>query len=147
MQKNMIESFQRDIIHKIFINDVNQIILTGTLKDIVHDIFIEFTIDQELLEIENVIVKFKQSPTVHCYEIEERVKLFIGLKIKTGLTRSILKILGTKEGCGNLLTLVMGLLPLAINAKAGAGLGKNYEVMDAIKQKLTGTCVGYPELK
>ena len=142
----MIQKFQRDITQKISLNEDNCIVLTAVLKDIVHDIFVEFTVEPEHLEIINVMVEFNQSPTIYCCKIEEKMKGFIGVKIEPGLTKAILKILGGKEGCGNLLTLVMGLLPLAVNAKAAAGLETNDEIMEAIKGKLTGTCVGYPEI-
>jgi len=141
----MIKNFQRDITQKITFNDDNCIVLTGTLKDIVHDIFVEFTIEQNHLEIVGVRIIFNMAPTEHCCKIEERMKRFLGVKIRTGLTKKIIRNLGGKEGCNNLLMLVMGLLPLTINAQAASGLDTQEEIMEAIRKELTGTCVGYPE--
>ncbi len=74
------------------------------------------------------------------------MKGFIGVKIGTGLElpRAIIKVFNGAEGCGNLRALVMGLLPLAINAKAGAGFDTQVGSMNAIQERLTGTCAGYP---
>jgi hypothetical protein len=35
------------------------------------------------------------------------------------------------------------LLPLALNLQAGAGIENEQEVVDAIHEKLLGTCAGY----
>lgn len=140
----MNKEFQRNIIQKISIDNDNDIVLTGVLKDHYHDIFVKFIIEQENLEISNATVMFKQSPTIHCCKIEKNMNNFVGVKIEPGLTKNVIKILGGKEGCGNLLTLILGLLPLAINALAAKGLETDKEIMEAIKEKLAGTCVGYP---
>lgn len=141
----LMQNFQRHISHTISFDKNGNIVLRGTLKDVFHDIVVEFLIEKDELEIIDVTTRFHKSPTEHCCHIEERMMLFIGEKITPGLTRTIIKILGGAKGCGNLYAILVGLLPLAVNAKAAAGLGDPEEVMKAIQARLTGTCAGYPE--
>ena len=41
------------------------------------------------------------------------------------------------------LNLLQGLLPLALNYRAGAGVNDEREMLDAIHEQLLGTCAGY----
>jgi hypothetical protein len=62
------------------------------------------------------------------------------------MTRRLFELFGGSEGCGNIRTMLMGLLPLALNAKAAAGIRDHNEMLEKMRRELTGSCIGYPKL-
>lgn len=141
---NSMEDFKRDIVHRVLVQEDGSIALVGTLKDRFHDIEVEIVADGESLTIIDSRVTFRKAPSQYCVRVEERFALLKGVVIGKGLTRSLNAALGGRDGCGNLRNMLMGLLPLAINVKASAGISDDQELLDTIHHNLQGTCIGYP---
>jgi hypothetical protein len=149
-QLNSMEDFQRDITYRVFKREDGAIALTATLKDRFHDILVEIVVDGATLTIGSALADFRKSPTSDCRNVSARLELLNGFSIGKGLSRNLTEVLGGSEGCGNLRTLLIGLLPLALNVRASAGYGDEREMLDAIHEKLVGSCAGYaqpPDLK
>ena len=143
-KQNSMENFSRDINYSISIGEDGVIVLTGTMKDRFHDIEIEVVVDADSLKVINNRVQFRKSPSPYCDRAEKQLQSLNGVVIGRGLTRQITLATGGGEGCSNLRTLLTGLLPLALNVKAAAGFEEDGVMLEAIRQKLTGSCVGYP---
>jgi Protein of unknown function (DUF2889) len=143
-KKNSMENFNRDINYSISIGEDGGIVLTGKMKDRFHDIEIEVGVDADSLKVINNRVQFRKSPSPCCDRAEKQLQKLNGVVIGRGLTRQITLATGGTEGCSNLRTLLTGLLPLALNVKAAAGFEEDEAMLEAIRQKLTGSCVGYP---
>lgn len=141
---NSMENFTRDIQYRVLLQEDGSILLIGTMRDCFHDIEMEIIVDAESLMIADSRVIFRKAPSQYCDQVENRLDLLKGVVIGKGLSRNINAALGGKEGCGNLRTMLIGLLPLAINVKASAGISDEKEMLDMIHHHLQGTCVGYP---
>jgi len=142
-QDNAFEDFKRDISYRIF-RCPEGIGLTATMKDVFHDIFIEIIADADNLRILSARVNFLKQPTDYCQQIDKAMSLLVGTVIGKGLNKRLIEIFGGGEGCGNIRTMLMGLLPLALNAKAASGIKDQNEMLTKISKELTGTCIGYP---
>lgn len=142
---NCMENFKRDIGHQVLVQEDESILLTGTLKDRYHDIRVDCVVDPLSLEILSSSCLVKAAPSRYCRRIESRLELLQGVVIGKGLSRSLNRVLGGANGCGNLRTLLMGLLPLALNVIASKGVSDEQEVLDVIHHQLQGTCIGYPK--
>lgn len=140
---NVFDDFKRDISYRIS-RRAEGIVLTATLQDVFHDIFIEIIVDPESLRILSARVNFFEQPTDHCQQIDTTMSLLVGTVIGKGLNKRLIEIFGGREGCGNIRTMLMGLLPLALNAKAASGIKDQNEMLEKISKELTGTCIGYP---
>jgi Protein of unknown function (DUF2889) len=140
---NTMEDFQRDISYRLLKREDGQLALTATLRDCFHDIVMELLVDGETLAITQAVVDFRRAPSSDCRNVSERLNGLVGLVIGKGLNRKLMEILGGGEGCGNLRNLLLGLLPLALNVKASAGIMDEREMLDTIHEKLAGTCAGY----
>jgi hypothetical protein len=140
---NAFEDFKRDISYRIF-RCPEGIALTATMKDLFHDIFLEIIVDAGNLRILLARVNFLKQPTDNCQQIDKAMSLLVGTVIGKGLNKRLIEIFGGGEGCGNIRTMLMGLLPLALNAKAASGIKDQNEMLEKISEKLKGTCIGYP---
>ena len=89
--------------------------------------------------------EFHKAPTKDCRNVAARLEQLIGFTIGKGLNRKLVEVLGGGEGCGNVRTMLLGLLPLALNVRASAGFRREQEMLDAIHEQLRGTCAGYAE--
>ncbi|MDD2542234.1 MAG: DUF2889 domain-containing protein [Desulfuromonadaceae bacterium] len=143
MSLNAMEDFKRDISYHVQRGDDGQIILTAHLKDRFHDVRIEVLVDYESLKIHAARVNFVRYPSEDCPTVAWRMERLVGVTIGRGLNRTLQEIFGGEEGCGNLRVMLLGLLPLAMNVKASAGFGDEQEMLDAIRERLTGSCAGY----
>ena len=142
-QDSAFEDFTRDISYRIF-RSLEGIALTATLKDVFHDIFIEIIVDADNLRILSARVNFLKQPTDYCQQIDKAMSALVGTVIGKGLNKRLIEIFGGSEGCGNIRTMLMGLLPLALNAKAASGIKDQNEMLTKISKELKGTCIGYP---
>lgn len=142
---NSMENFRRDIAYQVLVQEDESILLTGTLKDRFHDISVNVVVDPLSLEILRSSCLIEAAPSPHCSRIEERFKSLQGIVVGKGLSRALNMALGGSEGCGNLRTLLMGLLPLALNVTASRGVSDEQDVLDVIHRQLQGTCIGYPK--
>lgn len=142
-QLNPMEDFQRDISYRLLKSDNGTAKLTATLKDRFHDIVAEVVVEVATLKILSAKADFHKSPTPECRNVSLRMQGLVGFTIGRGLQRKLSDLLGGDEGCGNMRNLLMGLLPLAMNLVAAAGITEEAEMMDAIHEKLVGTCAGY----
>jgi hypothetical protein len=142
-QLNSMEDFQRDISYRLLKGEDGTATLTAKMQDRFHDLTIEIVIDAATLEILSASADFTKSPTPDCGRIDARLSGLIGFRIGKGLYRKLMEVLAGAAGCGNVRTLLIGLLPLALNLKAAAGIADEREMLDKIHEKLVGTCVGY----
>ena len=140
---NVFDDFQRDISFRLFRRDGN-IALTATMKDVFHDIFIEILVDPESMLIVAARLNFYRHPEESCPCVEKNIAQIVGTHIGKGMTRRLLEIFGGSEGCGNIRTMLLGLLPLALNSRAAQGIDDQDEMLAKIRSELTGTCAGYP---
>jgi len=140
---NAFEDFKRDISYRIF-RSPEGFALTATLKDIFHDIFLEIIVDTGNLRILSARVNFIKQPADYCHQIDKAMSQLVGTTIGKGINKKLAEIFGGGEGCGNIRTMLMGLLPLALNAKAANGIKDKHEMLNKISKELKGTCVGYP---
>ena len=145
MQLNSMEDFQRDISYRLLKREDGALALTATLKDRFHDIELRVLVDGESLAITSADVDFRRAPTGDCRNVSQRVAGLAGVVIGKGLNRRLMEALGGGDGCGNLRNLLLGLLPLALNVRAAAGIADEREMLEAIHEKLRGTCAGYAE--
>lgn len=141
--ENAFDDFIRNISYRVF-RCQEGIALNATLKDVFHDIFIEIIVDAENLRILSARVNFLKQPTDYCQQIDKAVSMLVGTVIGKGLNKRLIEIFGGSKGCGNIRTMLMGLLPLSLNAKAARGIKNQNEMLEKISSELTGTCIGYP---
>ena len=140
---NAMEDFKRDISYHVQRSDDNQIVLTARLKDRFHDIRMEVLVDFESLKVNAARVNFVRHPSEDCPTVARRMEQLVGFTIGKGLNRKLQETFGGGEGCGNLRVMLLGLLPLAMNIKAAAGFSDEQEMLDSIRERLTGSCAGY----
>ena len=145
MQLNTMEDFQRDISYRVLKREDGTIALTATLQDRFHDILAEVIVEGETLAIISARADFRNSPTSDCQNVSANLERLVGFSIGKGLNRKLAEVLGGSEGCGNMRNLLLGLLPLALNVRASAGFKDEREMLDAIHERLRGTCAGYAD--
>ncbi|WP_321530468.1 DUF2889 domain-containing protein [uncultured Desulfuromonas sp.] len=119
-------------------------ILKAHLEDRLHDIETVLTTTPDTLEILSATVQFRRSPSPLCSQTEKRFARLVGLTIGKGLSYNLKERLGGGEGCGNLRTMMLGLLPLAINARVSQDCESDEQAMEMMQQQLQGTCAGFP---
>jgi hypothetical protein len=137
------EDFQRDISYRARKRVDGQVSLSALLRDRFHDMEVEVVADLDTLTITAAGVDFRKSPTADCCNVAERLDGLVGFTIGKGLNRKLMEVLGGGEGCGNIRNLLLGLLPLAMNVRASAGIADEREMLDTIHERLRGTCAGY----
>ena len=140
---NAMEDFHRNVSYHVLRREDGTILLTATMTDRFHDILLEVTVDTETLVIGRTTVDFRRAPSADCPKAAIRLKHLAGMVIGRGLTRRLTELLAGAQGCGNLRSLLMGLLPLAMNVRAAAGMADEQEVLDTIHNRLVGSCAGY----
>lgn len=140
---NTMEDFQRDISYRLLKQEDGNAKLMGTLRDRFHDVGVEVVVDATTMEIISASADFRKSPTTDCRNVSQRMQGLVGFTIGKGLNRKIMDVLGGGEGCGNMRNLLLGLLPLALNVRAAAGISDEREMLDTIHEQLRGTCAGY----
>ncbi|MDD2854145.1 MAG: DUF2889 domain-containing protein [Desulfuromonadaceae bacterium] len=94
----------------------------ATLNDRFHDVRIEVLVDYDSLMVGSAKVDFVRYPSSDCPGVTRRMKELEGFVIGRGLNRKLQEVFGGGEGCGNLRVMLQGVLPLAMNVKAAAGL-------------------------
>jgi hypothetical protein len=137
------ENFKRDISYHVLKSDDDQIMLTAHLKDRFHDVRMEVLVDYDSLKILAARVNFVRNPSEDCPTVAWRMEQLVGFTIGKGLNRKLQEVFGGGEGCGNLRVMLLGLLPLAMNVKAAEGFDDEQEMLDSIRERLTGSCAGY----
>jgi Protein of unknown function (DUF2889) len=142
-QLNAMEEFRRDVSYQLLRREDGAILLTATLNDRFHDIVLEVVVNAGSLTVGSASVRFNRAPSRECPHAAARLEQLAGLVIGPGLNRRLTELLGGVQGCGNLRTLLVGLLPLAMNARAAAGISDEQELLDTIHNRLVGACAGY----
>ncbi|MBJ6752537.1 DUF2889 domain-containing protein [Geomonas anaerohicana] len=143
MQLNTMEDFQRDISYRLLKLPDGTALLTATMKDRFHDVLLEVRVEVATMKIISAQADFRKSPTPDCRNVSARMAALNGFVIGRGLQRKVSEALGGSTGCGNMRNLLLGLLPLALNLGAAAGITDEAQMLDAIHEKLVGTCAGY----
>jgi len=141
---NPMQDFQRTLDYAVRAEEEGRATLTGRLRDRFHDIEIAIVVAIATLEILDCRVAFHRAPTAHCLDAARKGAQLHGFVIGRGLSRKLNETFGGPEGCGNLRVMLAGLLPLAINLRACAGLDDEEAALAAIHDQLLGTCAGYP---
>jgi Protein of unknown function (DUF2889) len=142
-QLNAMEDFQRDISYRTLRRDDGTILLTATMNDRFHDIRMEVVVDAETLRVNSATVEFRKAPSLDCPNVTVSLEQLAGLVIGRGLNRRLMELLGGEKGCGNIRTMLIGLLPLSMNVRAAAGISDEQELLDTIHNRLVGSCAGY----
>lgn len=137
------EDFRRDFTYRAKLQD-DGIHLTAEMKDTFHDLRLEIRVDAGTLTITSATAAFTASPTEFCSDVTSKVSKLAGMVIGKGMNRRLLELFGGGNGCGNIRTILSGLLPLALNIQAAKGVRDENELMETIRNKLEGTCAGYP---
>jgi hypothetical protein len=140
---NTMEDFQRDISYRLLKQNDGTAKLIGLLRDRFHDVEVQVVVDAESMVILSVTADYRKAPTTDCGNVSARLDGLCGFTIGKGLQRKLTDVLGGGEGCGNLRNLLLGLLPLALNIRAAAGISDEREMLDSIHEQLMGTCAGY----
>lgn len=144
MSHNLMGNFQRNFQYNLFRREDGRIALIASMKDVYHDIVMEIIVNGESLTIEAAVVEFRKCPESECHNASQRLELLVGVTIGKGLNKKIIEALGGGSGCGNLRNMLLALLPLAMNVKAAEGFSDEKAMLDNIREKLTGSCAGYP---
>lgn len=142
MSKGM-QQFERNITYRLHTSENSQLVLTATLTDRFHDIALEVQVDPQTLTVQTASADFRKFPSGDCPNAAKALQKLPGLVIGKGMSRKLSEALGGIEGCGNLRNLLLGLLPLALNARAAAGCQNDEEALQLIHEQLLGTCAGY----
>ena len=142
MSKGM-QQFERNITYRLQTDAAEMLVLSATLNDRFHDITIEVVVDPHSLVVQSAQADFRKYPSGDCPNAARVMQRLQGLVIGKGLSRKITEAVGGIEGCSNLRTLLLGLLPLALNARAAAGCQNDDEALHVIHKQLLGTCAGY----
>lgn len=143
MHLNTMEDFRRDISYRVLKQADGTISLTATMRDRFHDLYAELMVDCDSLVIVSARADFHKAPTGDCRNVTARLEQMVGFAIGKGLSRKLTEVFGGSQGCGNMKNLLMGLLPLALNVRASAGITDEREMLDTIHEQLRGTCAGY----
>lgn len=141
---NSMEDFKRDINYHVC-RDGGQVILKANLNDRFHDIRLELIVDLESLKIITAVADFIRNPSEDCPAVAGRMDNMVGFVIGRGLNRKLQEVFGGCEGCGNIRSMLQGLLPLAINVRAAGGFSDEQAMLASIKSQLGGSCAGYRE--
>jgi hypothetical protein len=137
------EQFQRDLTYRTSLAE-DGLHLTATMRDRFHDLEMEVLVDLETMMITRATAEFRRSPAQLCPTVTQGMEKLVGTVIGKGMNRRLMELFGHKEGCGNIRTILNGLLPLAINVRAARGIEDEGEMLEAISSKLAGSCAGYP---
>lgn len=137
-------SFRRTISQRVETGDDGMIHLESTLTDRYHRIGVQVVVDPSSMVIRHLAGRFDASPEPLCERSLERLPLLEGTVVGKGMARRISEALGGGEGCGNLRTMLLALLPLAVNAAAARGCESEEEMLERMHEALAGTCAGYP---
>ncbi len=142
-QLNAMENFRRDVSYHLLRQEDGTILLSATLNDRFHDILLEVVVNAESLMVNSASVEFRKAPSPDCPTAAIRLKQLAGTVIGRGLNRKLMELFSGNQGCGNLRALLVGLLPLAMNVKASAGITEEQELLETIHNRLAGSCAGY----
>jgi hypothetical protein len=122
--------------------------LVTTLGDIYHDIVLTLMISDREFRITEAVVETNRIPHSFCREISGLARSLTGLTVGPGFTGQVRSRLGGKEGCPNLLNLVLLTAPLVVNAAVIERLQRENlspEQAEAVWQEtLGGVCLAYP---
>lgn len=146
MSVNKMQKFHRDIAYQVHAED-DKILLTASMKDVYHDIVIDVVVNRDDLVIRSCIAKFHKAPEIECPIAAKKLSLLEGATIGRGITKAVLAATAGETGCVNLKTMLLGLLPIAMNVKAAEGFEDEREMLDSIAEKLAGACAGYSSAK
>ncbi|MBR5997921.1 MAG: DUF2889 domain-containing protein [Deltaproteobacteria bacterium] len=135
---------QRDIRHTVSTEPNGEIHLSATMRDPYHDMELHITVSRDLL-IENIDLIWRKSPSPHCKDIARQLETLEGALIGHGIVRRVCDTLGGSSGCSNLRSILLGLLPLAINSHAAYGHSDEAEMYAAMDADMRGVCAGFPK--
>jgi hypothetical protein len=140
---NTMEDFRRDISYRLLKQQDGTAVLTALLTDRFHDITVDVVVDAATLTIVSASAEFRKAPTADCGNVPALMPRLAGFTIGRGLRQKLVEVFGGGQGCGNMRNLLSGLLPLALNLRAAAGISDEREMLDTIHEHLRGSCAGY----
>jgi len=138
------EDFRRDVTYRTSLKG-DDLLLAATMVDRFHDLTIEVTVDIETMKVNRAAAEFRRSPSEFCPQVAAAMEKLVGTTVGRGMNRRLLELFGGSGGCGNIRTVLTGLLPLALNIRAARGIEDEGEMLETISLKLQGSCVGYPK--
>lgn len=137
------EEFRRDFTYKALLRD-DGLLLSAVMQDRFHDLRLEVIVDIDTMTITAATAQFNKSPSGECPVVTAAIDRLAGTVIGRGMNRRLLELFGGADGCGNIRTILSGLLPLALNVRAARGVSDEQELLDTIRNQLAGSCAGYP---
>jgi len=137
-------SFDRTIRQSVRLGEDGAITFDASIVDRYHDIHLTAVVTADDLVIRSLSASFRKAPEPLCDRAASRLQLLVGTTVGKGMARRISDALGGGEGCGNLKTLLLSLLPLAINARAARECPGEEEMLARMHDALAGSCAGYP---
>ena len=135
---------QRDIRHTVSTEPNGTLHLSATMRDPYHDMELHIAVSRELI-IDGIELIWHKSPSPHCQDIIRQLETLEGAFIGHGIVRRVCDTLGGAAGCGNLRSILLGLLPLAINAHAAYGHADEGDMYAAMDARMRGICAGFPK--
>src|SRR6185369_9160713 len=103
---NVFDDFQRDLQYRVSKAEEG-LVLTATMKDLFHDVFIEIRINPDNMMIIAAKVDFLKSPSEFCPRIDRAMAELVGATVGKGIHKRLVEIFGGQEGCGNIRTILM----------------------------------------
>lgn len=138
------ELFSREM--KINVKEAGDLIQVNSyLNDTHHEIKINIVVQPVTMEIKDISAKMLRIPYAVCPESLKNLELLKGLKIKPGINRKVIELMGGSDGCVHVVNLiresftgaVQGDMRLSVEGLSGTAITKK------LAETLAGTCIGY----
>lgn len=138
------ELFSREM--KISVRDDRELIhINSYLKDTHHEIKIHLIIQPITMEIMDASAEMLRIPYEICPQALKNLKQLKGLKIKPGINRQVIELLGGRNGCVHVVDLlresftgaVQGDMSLRVQGLSGEA------ITSKLAETLAGSCIGY----
>lgn len=138
------ELFSREM--KISVGEEGELIqVKSYLNDTHHEIKITFHVQPVSMEIKDISVEMLRVPYEVCHKAIINVEKLRGLKIKQGINRQVIELIGGSQGCVHVVDLlresftgaVQGDMRLRVEGLEGEKITKK------LAETLAGSCIGY----
>lgn len=138
------ELFSREM--KISVREEKELIhINSYLKDTHHEIKIHLAVQPVTMEIKDLSAEMLRVPYEVCPEALKNLEQLKGLKVKQGINRQVIELLGGRGGCVHVVDLlresftgaVQGDMSLSVVGLSGEAITRK------LAETLAGTCIGY----
>jgi hypothetical protein len=110
---------------------------------VIHHMRICLKIDTRSLTIVDIEVEFPKTPHPECIEIKDNLAVIRGMKIASGFTSNVKKLVGSRKGCTHLTTLLLTMAPAIMQgywAHVGRDLNRQSISYDHKEKYLVDSC-------